>query len=71
MTRLFMSSTGTVQTPGRVQKICVSDKAVIVRMLQVWEATTGRKLYTFEGHEAPVYSVCPHHKESIQVGVVT
>lgn len=21
----------------------------------------------FEGHEAPVYSVCPHYKESIQV----
>ena len=25
----IISSTGTVQTPGRVQKICVSDKAVI------------------------------------------
>lgn len=23
--------------------------------------------YTFEGHETPVYSVCPHSKESIQV----
>ncbi|KAJ0443530.1 putative transcription factor WD40-like family [Helianthus annuus] len=22
--------------------------------------------YTFEGHEAPVYSVCPHYKENIQ-----
>jgi hypothetical protein len=27
----------------------------------------GQKLFTFEGHEAPVYSICPHHKESIQV----
>jgi hypothetical protein len=36
-------------------------------IVQVWDAATGRKQYTFEGHEAPVYSVCPHHKESIQV----
>ncbi|RRT59110.1 hypothetical protein B296_00044233, partial [Ensete ventricosum] len=34
---------------------------------QVWDATTGQKQYTFEGHDAPVYSVCPHYKESIQV----
>ncbi|RWW87316.1 hypothetical protein BHE74_00003866, partial [Ensete ventricosum] len=33
----------------------------------VWDATSGTKQYTFEGHEAPVYSVCPHHKENIQV----
>lgn len=35
--------------------------------MQVWDAATGAKQYTFEGHEAPVYSVCPHHKENIQV----
>lgn len=35
--------------------------------IQVWDAVTGTKQYTFEGHEAPVYSVCPHHKENIQV----
>lgn len=34
---------------------------------QVWDAATGSKQYTFEGHEAPVYSVCPHYKENIQV----
>lgn len=34
---------------------------------QVWDAATGAKQYTFEGHEAPVYSVCPHYKENIQV----
>lgn len=34
---------------------------------QVWDAVTGRRLYIFEGHEAPVYSVCPHYKENIQV----
>eukprot|EP00249_Psilotum_nudum_P021400 c28094_g1_i2 orf=495-3920(+) len=36
------------------------------KMIKVWDAVTGRKQYTFEGHEAPVYSVCPHHKENIQ-----
>ncbi|KAH9313101.1 hypothetical protein KI387_028136 [Taxus chinensis] len=40
---------------------CGDDKTI-----KVWDAITGRRLYTFEGHEAPVYSVCPHHKESIQ-----
>lgn len=36
------------------------------RMIKVWDATTGAKQFTFEGHEAPVYSICPHHKENIQ-----
>ncbi|GLJ09472.1 hypothetical protein SUGI_0110320 [Cryptomeria japonica] len=36
------------------------------KMIKVWDALTGRKIYNFEGHEAAVYSVCPHHKESIQ-----
>ena len=36
------------------------------RVIKVWDAVTGGKQYTFEGHEAPVYSVCPHHKENIQ-----
>lgn len=36
-------------------------------VLQVWDVATGTRQYTFEGHEAPVYSVCPHHKENIQV----
>lgn len=35
--------------------------------MQVWDAVTGAKRHTFEGHEAPVYSVCPHSKENIQV----
>lgn len=37
--------------------------------LQVWDAVTGTKQYTFEGHEAPVYSVCTHYKENIQVTI--
>eukprot|EP00253_Pinus_taeda_P026009 PITA_26009 len=40
---------------------CGDDKNI-----KVWDAVTGRKQYTFEGHEAPVYSVCPHQKENIQ-----
>jgi WD40 repeat protein len=36
------------------------------KLIKVWDAQTGQKQYTFEGHEAPVYSVCPHYKESIQ-----
>ncbi|KAK9947528.1 hypothetical protein M0R45_003148 [Rubus argutus] len=36
------------------------------RVIKVWDAVTGAKQHTFEGHEAPVYSVCPHHKENIQ-----
>ncbi|XP_065626180.1 topless-related protein 4 [Quercus suber] len=37
------------------------------RVIKVWDVATGTRQYTFEGHEAPVYSVCPHHKENIQV----
>ncbi|KAL2455703.1 Topless-related protein 1 [Forsythia ovata] len=40
---------------------CGDDKTI-----KVWDAVVGRKQYTFEGHEAPVYSVCPHYKENIQ-----
>ncbi|XP_038988989.1 protein TPR3 [Phoenix dactylifera] len=40
---------------------CGDDKTI-----KVWDATTGTRQYTFEGHEAPVYSVCPHYKENIQ-----
>ncbi|XP_071737204.1 topless-related protein 4-like isoform X1 [Rutidosis leptorrhynchoides] len=36
------------------------------RLIKVWDAVTGTKQYTFEGHDAPVYSVCPHFKENIQ-----
>ncbi|KAF5957371.1 hypothetical protein HYC85_004596 [Camellia sinensis] len=35
--------------------------------LEVWDAVTGNKQYSFEGHEAPVYFVCPHRKENIRV----
>jgi WD40 repeat protein len=40
---------------------CGDDKTI-----KVWDAATGVKRYTFEGHEAPVYSICPHYKENIQ-----
>ncbi|KAG5075956.1 hypothetical protein AAZX31_20G224000 [Glycine max] len=35
------------------------------KLIKVWDLN-GRKLFSFEGHEAPVYSICPHHKENIQ-----
>ncbi|XP_009785868.1 topless-related protein 3-like [Nicotiana sylvestris] len=35
------------------------------KLIKVWDIT-GRKLFSFEGHEAPVYSICPHQKENIQ-----
>ncbi|XP_016571673.2 protein TOPLESS-RELATED PROTEIN 2 isoform X4 [Capsicum annuum] len=40
---------------------CGDDKTI-----KVWDAVSGRRQHIFEGHEAPVYSVCPHYKESIQ-----
>ncbi|KNA09862.1 hypothetical protein SOVF_149680, partial [Spinacia oleracea] len=42
------------------------DKKIRALKKKVCDAVTGAKQYTFEGHEPPVYSVCPHHKESIQ-----
>ncbi|KAF3510527.1 hypothetical protein F2Q69_00000344 [Brassica cretica] len=37
------------------------------RLIKVWDAFTGAKRLTFEGHEAPVLSVCPDQKKNIQV----
>ncbi|XP_062098060.1 topless-related protein 1-like [Humulus lupulus] len=39
---------------------CGDDKTI-----KVWNVATGAKLYTFEGHAAPVHSVCPHNKGSV------
>ncbi|KAG6739989.1 hypothetical protein POTOM_057622 [Populus tomentosa] len=36
------------------------------RTIRVWDAILGTRLFNFVGHDAPVYSVCPHHKENIQ-----
>ncbi|XP_078443222.1 protein TPR3-like [Wolffia australiana] len=36
------------------------------KLIKVWDAATGNKRHTFEGHDAPVYCVCPHFKENIQ-----
>ncbi|KAJ4870785.1 Topless-related protein 2 [Raphanus sativus] len=35
------------------------------KLIKVWDLS-GKKLYTFEGHDAQVYSICPHQKENIQ-----
>ncbi|KAK0572056.1 hypothetical protein LWI29_025480 [Acer saccharum] len=37
------------------------------RTVKVWDVNTGTRLNTFEGHEAAVYSVCPHIKHSVDV----
>ncbi|CAN7005139.1 unnamed protein product [Brassica rapa subsp. trilocularis] len=37
------------------------------RLIKVWDAFTGARRFTFEGHEAPVLSVCPDQKKIIQV----
>ncbi|KZV56045.1 topless-related protein 4-like [Dorcoceras hygrometricum] len=34
-------------------------------IVKVWDAATGTRQYTFEGHDSPVYSVCPHTKGNI------
>lgn len=34
---------------------------------KVWDAMTGAKQYTFEGHGAPVYSICPNSKKNVHV----
>ncbi|XP_034916413.1 topless-related protein 1 isoform X2 [Populus alba] len=39
---------------------CGDDKTI-----RVWEVATGAKLYAFEGHEAPVHSICPHSRETV------
>ncbi|XP_061369331.1 topless-related protein 2-like isoform X1 [Gastrolobium bilobum] len=33
------------------------------KLIKVWDLT-GQRLFNFEGHGAPVYSVCPHQKEN-------
>ncbi|KAL3497326.1 hypothetical protein ACH5RR_040058 [Cinchona calisaya] len=37
------------------------------KFIQVWDSESGSKQYTLEGHDAPVYSICPHVKEDIHV----
>ncbi|KAK1261901.1 Topless-related protein 1 [Acorus gramineus] len=43
-----------------------SRERIAHKTFKVWDATSGQRQYIFEGHEAPVYSVCPHYKEAIQ-----
>ncbi|CAJ1868536.1 unnamed protein product [Sphenostylis stenocarpa] len=35
------------------------------KLIKVWDLT-GRKLFNFEGHKAPVYSICPHQRGKIK-----
>lgn len=40
---------------------------LLLIVFKVWDAVTGSRTYSFEGHDAPVYSLCPHAKENIHV----
>lgn len=35
------------------------------KLIKVWDLN-GKRLFNFEGHGSPVYSICPHQKENIQ-----
>ncbi|XBH96082.1 hypothetical protein VPH35_086545 [Triticum aestivum] len=35
------------------------------KLIKVWDMH-GQKIYSFEGHEAPVYSICPHHIDEVK-----
>ncbi|KAK6927583.1 WD40 repeat [Dillenia turbinata] len=35
------------------------------RLVKVWDVATGDNLLIFEGHKAPVYSICAHNKKKI------
>lgn len=58
---------------GSVNDVAFSkpyDKFVVIscgddKLIQVWDAVTGAKQYTLDGHGAPVYSVCPNTKENV------
>ncbi|EEF46923.1 WD-repeat protein, putative [Ricinus communis] len=39
---------------------CGDDKTI-----KAWDATTGDGMYIFEGHDAPVYSICPNIQEGV------
>ncbi|GLT85295.1 hypothetical protein SLE2022_034880 [Rubroshorea leprosula] len=41
---------------------CGDDKTI-----KVWDTATGAQLHVFEGHEAPVYSVCAPNKENFHI----
>ncbi|KAG9156020.1 hypothetical protein Leryth_012087 [Lithospermum erythrorhizon] len=52
------------------------DKLLIItcgedKYIQGWDTITGVKQFTFEGHSAPVFSLCPHVKEFIHFLIST
>lgn len=56
---------------GSVNDICFMNTNIFLscgddRLIKVWDAVAGTKLHTFEGHEAPVYSVCPCFKDNCE-----
>lgn len=50
--------------------VCLEDRLCIAtcgddKLIKVWDLN-GQKLFSFAGHQAPVYSICPHQTEDIQ-----
>lgn len=38
--------------------------------IKVWDFVDGRMQYVLKGHEAPVYSLCPHHEEQMPASLL-
>ncbi|KAL1552241.1 hypothetical protein AAHA92_13063 [Salvia divinorum] len=50
---------------SKANKILVVVSCGDDKLIKAWDAATGAKLYTFEGHEDPVFSLCPGLKIDI------
>ncbi|XP_029126737.1 topless-related protein 1 [Cajanus cajan] len=49
---------------------CLNKKLLVItcgddKTIKVWDAVNGVKCHTFEGHDAPVCSICPHVKQHV------
>ncbi|KAL8230398.1 hypothetical protein R6Q57_000176 [Mikania cordata] len=51
----------TIRNQKLIIITCGEDKTV-----KAWDVLTGANQYIFEGHNAPVSSICPHSKDNIQ-----
>ncbi|KAK8976248.1 hypothetical protein V6N11_007737 [Hibiscus sabdariffa] len=49
-------------TPGKQHVVITGG---VDKLIKVWDVITGVQMHNLEGHEAPVYSLLPHCKDSI------
>ncbi|KAH9798970.1 Topless-related protein 1 [Citrus sinensis] len=63
--RVVWSPDGVAYSKHIVQLYAYHGGSDARQQLEVWDAVTGSRTYSFEGHGAPVYSLCPHAKENI------